>query len=174
MSLREIGRSVDGDGSVVYLDECGRLVVRPSKPAGPKMQKELRFEREDSINLAMAILEWQEGADRVAANQGPGVPAELRERLARRASKRWYGPWRSFDAADHSVRAAFEREADEILSEIAASGYVIVASDRMDRLRVWAEYAERADDRGRFTKAYRPTVMLQPGDLDAGEPGAGR
>ena len=60
MSLREIGRSIDGDKTVIYLDDRGRLVIHPSKPAGPKMQKELRFEREDSINLAMAILEWQE------------------------------------------------------------------------------------------------------------------
>ena len=60
MSKREIG---SGDGSTVYLDESGALVIRPRKPAGPRMQLELWFRREDAINLAMAILEWQESGD---------------------------------------------------------------------------------------------------------------
>lgn len=65
----------------------------------------------------------------MTANQGPGVPAELRARLARHVFNRRHGPYRSFGAAYPSVRAAFEREADEILAAISASGHVIVRAD---------------------------------------------
>ena len=55
--LQEIGR---GGGTVVYLDNNGALVIHPGKPAGPRQQKQLHFDRADAIALAMAILAWEE------------------------------------------------------------------------------------------------------------------
>ena len=51
-----------GDGSTLYLDESGGLVIVPRKPQGPRMTLELTLSREDAINLAVAIICWSEEA----------------------------------------------------------------------------------------------------------------
>jgi len=50
----------NGDGSTLYLDETGGLVIVPRKPLGPRMTLELVLSRQDAINLAVAIMCWKQ------------------------------------------------------------------------------------------------------------------
>lgn len=105
---------------------------------------------------------------RVAANQGPGVPAELRERLIN-VMQFLSLPLEVIN--DDQACAAIE--VDAILAEIAASGHVIVAGDRLERL---IGALGQIDTALTFGGAEGVSKWgIRPGDLDPVEPvGGGR
>jgi hypothetical protein len=76
------------------------------------------------------------------------VPEELRERLVLECGRAGYG------------KAWSEHLADDVLEIIAAAGFELVPTDRMDRLRTaaWSCKAIAVTDCG-----------LQPGDLERGK-----
>ena len=120
----------------------------------------------------------------MTANQGPGVPNDLRERLIN-VMQFLSLPLEVIN--DDQACAAIE--ADAILAEIAASGHVIVRTDRLERLNdvgthalAYWEYqfahvvatdgVSELPDKARLLGL--ACMLLEDGDLDPVEPGAGR
>lgn len=99
-----------------------------------------------------------EGRAMLTTEAGGGVPEELRERLELliRDERMMY----------HSTpRREF---ADAILAEIAAAGFELVASDRMDRLVALADLADDYCQSGITGEWTCRCAQPEPGDLDRG------
>jgi len=61
--------------------------------------------------------------------------------------------------------AVADERVDAILAEIGTT-HRLVENGRAERLIQWAQYAHWGDLRSWFRKGQRPTVSLEPGDLD--------